>query len=335
MRRARIKVEGTAYYHCMSRIIEHRFIMGETEKERFRQIMRQQEGFTGLEILTYCIMDNHFHILLNVPQPRGISDRELIRRLAFIYEPYLVRQIAEELEGYRAEGQHESAERLKARYTYRMHDVSEFFKTVKQRFSQWYNRRNGRSGPLWEQRFKSILVEGSNHALSTMAAYIDLNPIRAALVSDPEEYRHCGYGEAMGGSKIAREGIRRITQTLSTEASWARVRCLYRKHLYIQGQDQGLDPQGRPIRSGFSAEEVQEVLRSGGDLPVQILLRCRVRYFSDGLALGSRMFVEGVFRDFRDQFSPARRTGARAMKHGDWRGLFTARNLRLRPVSMS
>ncbi|MGE3312392.1 MAG: transposase, partial [Limisphaerales bacterium] len=61
----------------------------------------------------------------------------------------------------------------------RMYDVSAFMKLVKQRFTQWYNRRVGRKGTLWEDRFRSVLVEGAGDALVTMAAYIDLNPVRA------------------------------------------------------------------------------------------------------------------------------------------------------------
>ena len=43
-----------------------------------------------------------------------------------------------------------------------MHDLSEFMKTLKQRFSIWYNRNHDkRLGTLWTERFKSVLVEGS------------------------------------------------------------------------------------------------------------------------------------------------------------------------------
>jgi putative transposase len=42
-----------------------------------------------------------------------------------------------------------------------------------------------------------VVVENSVNALKTVAAYIDLNPIRAGLVEDPKDYRFCGYGEAV------------------------------------------------------------------------------------------------------------------------------------------
>ena len=65
-----------------------------------------------------------------------------------------------------------------------------------------------------------------------------------------------------------------------------------------------------------------------------ISLRCRVRYFSDGLVLGSAGFVDGVFEQYRDRFGQKRRSGARPMKFGEWLGLCTMRDLRLAPVSV-
>ncbi len=334
MRIARIRGDGDAYYHCMSRAIERRFIFGGTEKEKFRDIMRRFQIFCGIEILTHVIMDNHFHILLRVPTPRDVSDNELITRMTAIYEHWFVKQIERKLADLRKTGQHTAAEALKATYTYRMYDVSEFFKGVKQSFSQWYNRRNDRVGPLWVQRFKSILVEGTDNALFTIAAYIDLNPIRAGIVSQPEDYRYSGYGEAMGGSSVARVGIRQVIRTISDEASWARTRCLYRKHLYVQGLKKTTNCRGGIVlRGGFTKEQVEQVLATGGQLPMRVLLRCRVRYFSDGLALGSRAFIEELFDQHREQFGRIRSSGARPMKHGQWDGLCTLRDLRLNPVS--
>jgi len=116
--------------------------------------------------------------------------------------------LAQALVAMRQEKHDQAAELLKAQYTYRMFDISEFMKTFKQRLSQSYNARHGRKGVLWEERFKSILIQGrTGHALATVAAYIDLNAVRAGLVSDPKDYRYCGYGEAVAGSVQAREGL--------------------------------------------------------------------------------------------------------------------------------
>jgi len=60
-----------------------------------------------------------------------------------------------------------------------------------------YDRRKGRKGTLWEERYKSLLVEGDEKALMTVAAYIDLNPYRAEMVDRVEDYRWCGYASAV------------------------------------------------------------------------------------------------------------------------------------------
>ena len=77
----------------------------------------------------------------------------------------VVATVALELAAARQAGNLAHVAEIHARFTYRMFDISEFFKALKQRFSQFYNTREGRRGPLWEQRFKSVLVEGSEQAL--------------------------------------------------------------------------------------------------------------------------------------------------------------------------
>jgi len=93
------------------------------------------------------------------------------------------------------------------------------------------------------------------------------------------------------------------------------------------------DAYDQPLRRGFTPEQVAEVLAAKGRLPLHEILRCRVRYFSDGLALGSPEFVEGIFGKYRERFGLKRNTGARPMKYGEWQGLCTLRNLRREVVS--
>jgi len=332
MRTSRIKEEGAGYYHIMSRVVDRRMALNTAEKERFRTIMRSMEAFSGCRVLTHAILDNHFHALLHVPDRQEVGDDEFIRRMAHLYDRQVVKHRREYLGELRRDGHDAVAEEFKARYTYRMYDLSEFVKTVKQRFTQSHNRRHGRRGTLWEERFKSILVGDSEWALTAVAAYIDLNAVRAGIVSDPKDYRFCGYGQAMGGSIPARNGIRCVLLSLGADASWKDTTREYRKLLYVTGEATGLSTTGQPARPGFAPETVVEVLEAGGQLPINKLLRCRVRYFTDGVVLGSRAFVEEAFCRHRHQFSSKRTTGARSMAGGGWGDLCAIRRLRLRPI---
>ena len=165
-----------------------------------------QEKFTGCRVASYCLMDNHFHLLLEVPPMAegGLSDEELLKRLSAIYSEAFVAGVAKELADARTavyakeSGLEEALAAIHERFTYRMHDLGEFMKGLMQRFTQWFNRAHSRTGRLWEDRFKSVIVE-DGVAAKTMAAYIDLNPVRAGMVKDPADYRWSSYGEAIGG----------------------------------------------------------------------------------------------------------------------------------------
>ena len=332
MRSARIKDSGTAYYHIISRIIERARRLDDNEKERFCRVMHAVAGFSGIEILTFAVLGNHFHILACIPECGEISDAELLRRLDFIYDKSLVDNISSTLQTYRGEKNDQAADVLKKRYTYRMNDLSEFMKTLKQRISQSYNHRHERHGTLWEGRFRSLLVEGSPGALSTIAAYIDLNSMRAGIINDPKDYRFCGYGEAVAGLEVARRGLGLVMQTLDQSTDWATASAEYRKLLFIFGE-QTPGPDGTPLRLGFTSETVQKVLAEGGALTLAQALTCRVRYFTDGVIFGSRNFVEDKFNQHRSFFGPTRTTGARSMKHA-FLNLCTARNLRNNPITV-
>ena len=86
-------------YHVISRVVDRRFVLGTEEKEKFRTLVRMQEKFTGRRVLSYCLMDNHFHLQLEVPPMAegGISDEVLLNRLSALYGEDFVDGVALEL----------------------------------------------------------------------------------------------------------------------------------------------------------------------------------------------------------------------------------------------
>jgi len=195
MRFPRVKAEGQSFYHCVSRVVDGRFIFqssshGSTEADRFVQLMRRLEAFGGVRVLTYTVMSNHFHLLCEVPEPKALSELELLERIEAGYGPARRQALEQEVERLRQEpdgaGQ---IQRLLEPYRRRMYDISIFIKELKGRFAQGYNRRHGRYEVLWAERFKSVLLQGGE-ALAAVAAYIELNPVRAGLCTDPKDYCH-------------------------------------------------------------------------------------------------------------------------------------------------
>ena len=325
-------------YHVHSRVVDRRFVLGTEEKERFRTLMRMQENFTGCRAISYCLMDNHFHLLLEVPPMAegGLPDEELLKRLSAIYGEAFVAVVAQELADARMavytsdRGRNEAVEAIHKRFTYRMQDLGEFMKGLLQRFSQWFNRAHSRSGTLWEDRFKSVIVE-DGVAARTISAYVDLNPVRAGMVKDPADYRWSSYGEAVGGGnkgngKKAREGLVRACfcdQGVGFESErWVEVSRLYRRLMGLAiGRKRGRAEVSQSAKGlGQTTRNTAELLESEDnetalkDLGTARMLHCRIRYFTDGAVIGSKEFVNEAFASARDRFGPRRKNGARKLK---------------------
>lgn len=322
MREHRIKYSG-AIYHCMTRAVGGERLFGNREKEMLRQMLWQVADFSGGEILTYCLMSNHFHVLIHFPEEGQLTDRELMRRYRVLYPKPNKYQAASAkvLERKLAAGG-EAADKIRDKFLARMGDVSEFMKTLKQRFSIWFNQNHGRFGTLWAERFKSVLVEGHGFALQTIAAYIDLNPVRAGLVEDPKDYRWCGYAEAVAGADHAVRGLRRIWSAYGGPVNGAEA--LREHRMLLFGKGAAPDAGGR-----ISREKALQVLeREGGVLPRSVAMRCRIRYFTDGAIFGSAEFVRG-FRDLwqRGRKRPLPEAG-HPLRGADWGGLAVVKALR-------
>lgn len=322
MREKRIKFPG-AIYHCMSRTVAGERLFKTREKEVLRKMLWQVAEFSGGEVLTYCVMSNHFHVLLHFREEAALSDRELMRRYRILYPRPTKFQTASAriLERKLALGG-EEASKIREQLLARMGDVSEFMKTLKQRFSIWYNQNHDRFGTLWAERFKCVLVEGGGFALQTMAAYIDLNPVRAGLVEDPKDYRFCGYAEAVAGGAAALEGLRKIWCNYAGPVGAAEALREHRMLLFGQGAEAG---KGGVIRR----EEALRVLeREDGVLPKSVALRCRVRYFTDGAILGSTEFVRRFHADWQRGRKRAVPEAGHPMLGADWGGLSVAKGLK-------
>jgi hypothetical protein len=281
------------------------------------------------------------------------------------------------LEFWRTTKNEAAIEQWRQQQVDRMFSLSEFMKAIQLRFSRWYNRRAGRKGALWEGRYTSVIVQSSEYssctvsaiasavekeerALRTMAAYIDLNPVRAGMVADPADYRWSGYAEAMAGKARARRGLVRIIgqmawprgkgsgfkvegsdgpQTAVEAKPWGReafpksveTRALvfYRAILGGQGAERKRDD-GTVVRRGLS-EKVRARLTTANErrLATEVLTR-QVRHFTHGVIFGSRAMIDRWFESNRQIVQGRSRTerkrGAKSLGQPALRGLYTLRD---------
>ena len=331
-------------YHLMSRTCGGAVYFSRQEQEQLMQHLRRMSDLLGVRLLTFAVMGNHFHALVEVPDKATTWQRfgdESV--LLDHWSKFMPKQSMTELRAFlahlRAQGMDGSrkADEIVARLRNRMGNLSWFGKEVKERFSKWYNKRHKRKGTLWMERFHSVLVE-DGEALRTIAAYIDLNAVRAQVAQDPKDYRWCGYALAVAGDSEAQAGLCRVfgeppshwDSAIQEDGDGVDRR--YRMFLFEWGGERW-QPDGEggihvTLHGIDESLREQTLVAEQGRLQPKTLLLCRVRHFSQGLAFGHPEFVERVFERYRDRFGKDRQSGARKLRGAGWGTLSALRDLK-------
>ena len=226
-RSARVKADGVAHYHVVTRVANRAFLFGDAKRKgRILDFLRRSAEFSGVEVVAYVLMDNHIHLCVRVPERRDagsgeaasggagtdegrrcyVGAGEVVRRVGVLYGARRYEALERDLAVLRREGRLDEAEAVLERYRRRMGDLSEFMKTFKQRVSQWYNGEAGHEGTLWEGRFKSVLIEDGRY-LRAVVNYIHMNPVRAKIVPRASQYAWSALGAAAAGDAFALKGL--------------------------------------------------------------------------------------------------------------------------------
>ena len=301
-------------------MVDGRRALDDVGKEKLTQILWRLAPFCGIEVITYCMMSNHFHLLLRVPEASVLTDEELMSRLTAFYGEKGAK-VTQARQSIKDQGKID--ETLRQNILSRMGDISVFMKEFKQQFSCWHNRQHERVGTLWAERFKCVLVEEQPSAMEAVAAYIDLNPVRAGMVEDPKDYRFCGYASALAGNKQLQAGI----LSFQREKTWTAAAKEYRMRLFV-----GAGVSGNSGKAMLDRAKIKAVLDKGGKLSFGEAMMLRIRHMSDGVAIGSKEFVNEVFVQYRDRFGKNRKEGARPIKVLAMLGLKALRDLKVNAV---
>ncbi|MCD8533286.1 MAG: transposase [Verrucomicrobia bacterium] len=297
--------------------MDRRLIFGDEEKGKMLAIVRQFELFSGVQVLSYCLMGNHFHFLVLVPKaPENIPDQEVQERMRFVYNAKRMDEFEELILQRIESGDIHFRTKLYNSMRARMYDLSSFVKDVKLRFSKWYNANQNRKGTLWEERFKSVLVEGSENAMMRVAAYIELNPVRAGIVNTVSDYAWCSISEAAMGGKRARMGIIRLASGIGSDHSWKDALAIYQNKLVVRIQSQSVHSnQSIPVKQEDHAQ-------SQNTNPL------RNRCLTDGLVIGSREFIEAFHQTHIKRLNSRRKTICTPMRETPADGLCSYRNVK-------
>jgi len=227
-------------------------------------------------------MGNHFHILVKMLPEYKFSDQEIKNRYVNFY-------------GYErvfADGQIPS---LRAKFS----SLSEFVREIKVGFARYYNKRHNRRGYFWGDRFKSVIVDKGETMVNCLA-YIDLNPLRAGIVSRPEDYRWNSLGYHVQTNNrdnfLSTDfGLKEFNVNSEKE----RIR-RYRRYVYEAGAVNRPEKGKTEVIGGriIEKERKREFELSRNDR-----FRYRTRYFTDSGVIGSKEFVSKTYMRFKHHFN--------------------------------
>ena len=217
MRKARF-IENCRCYHLISRLAHQAFFLDDDEKTRAVALLRRVEEFSGVIVLAYAIMSNHFHIFIYVPEPEEIGDEEILRRINALYREASLSQVLGEWTRLRDEelktlGFAQSTEKYvshfgeyRRSFLRRMWNSSEFMRTYKQHFTMSFNGRRDHCGTMFEGRYHERNCKPEEPEMWRTAAYIDINAWKVGIVERAEDYEWCSFAAAVRGDTKARRG---------------------------------------------------------------------------------------------------------------------------------
>ncbi len=205
----RIK-EPETVHHLVSRIAHRVYFLKGEERDGFIDMMLRTAEFCGIELIGWCIMTNHFHILAYLPKPQELDEDEILRRYRALKGQSAASALSRTFDMWRRDG--ESGEkRVKKeldKISGRMYTIGSFMKIFKQWFTMEYNRRYSHKGTLWESAYYDRVIGLSISKIVECLGYIHLNPIRAAASDSFNGYFWSSYTAFVNGSPLAEKGMR-------------------------------------------------------------------------------------------------------------------------------
>jgi REP element-mobilizing transposase RayT len=293
--------DETAVYHVMSRSALDGFPLADIEKDFMLDLIRRYSALYLVEILGFCLMGNHFHILVRMFPEYKFTDDDIKKRYESFYGNDRVF----------AAGQVPS---LRAKLS----SLSEFIREIKVGFARYYNRRHHRRGYFWGDRFKSVIVENGETLINCLA-YIDLNPLRAGLVERPDDYRwnSLGYHIQTGNKDnflsldfgLKEFGPGGMRSAVKGEFHWAGVLDAeerlkrYRRYVYEAG---ALNRGDRDFVKVIDNDTLENERQKNYEISRIDRFRSRTRYFTDSGIIGTKEFVSENYQRFKDIFMSKR-----------------------------
>ena len=206
MRRCRVNPPNRCY-HLISRIAHRAYFLDGDERTRLVDFIRRVATLSGVKLLAYSVMANHFHVFVYIGRPEALSDAEIVRRISALYSNARFEQVMKKWNELANIPDSPAFRRYRKSFLRRMWNASEFMKTLKQRYTMSFNGRRDHHGTMWESRYRVRVKDpGECGMMMAESGYVDANPVNAGVADWPDRYEWCSYAAACGGDEMARSG---------------------------------------------------------------------------------------------------------------------------------
>jgi putative transposase len=282
MRRLKV-TDGEGWYHVYSRAACERGVYpleNELCRRHFITLLKYYSRAYFCDIAAFCIMGNHYHLVVKFDVSRKLTQEALWQRALMLYprsKKYLKQWDQKKWQVFEE----------------RLFNLSEFMRNIQSAFAVWYNKTFKRHGTFWADRFKSVLLGDAQAVLDCML-YVELNPVRAGLCQVPDDYQASSFYLRLIKTDRWLLALDRIVDVDFTE---------YRMALYYRGNIATKD--GRKVTALISDEVIEREKERG--FQTSGMYRMRLRYFVDGMALGSEAFIRQQIEQVRERGEYIRR----------------------------
>ena len=291
MRHLRIKPTDTdTIMHVYNRVAgaSGEYPFGNAEKEQFLRRLKKLNAFYVIDVLATQVMGNHYHILIHIPSETPSNKEAAARYFNFYDGKKEINPDSQECTLLAA----------------KLRDVSEFIRELQQPFTRWFNRTrtNRRHGALWGGRFKNTILE-NGLAVWDCWKYIEMNPVRAGIADTPADYRFSSFGQwSATGKNPYEEAISRHLMPVFVGLLY--VKSLQELKIELQKEFARI----KETEEGKSLEEIEMAIATATEKePFTRRIDRHVRYWVDGLVIGSDIFVLDTVSKARGSMALAKR----------------------------
>ena len=154
-RKSRKLLDGKICHHIVQGINKEYVFQEDEDKKKYLNLLRKYYKDYEIDIICYCIMDNHVHLIL---------------------------------------------------YSSNIENISAFMRKVNSIYAMYYNKKYNRVGYVFRNRFKSILIL-TRKQLCICIKYIHMNPVKANIVKNENEYKYSSYNDYLNKSGFLNQRI--------------------------------------------------------------------------------------------------------------------------------